>query len=312
MKKTSLIKFFIILFAVIGFIFTSCKKDKTNEEVTDTTSLQQLSKDETDIQSASDEGMNDANDVMAHGSTKSLNWLPCHATVDSASIVDDTITYTITYNGLNCIGNRSRTGTIKVKRNINTPWYQAGCKVYAQFINFKITKVSGKSITINGTKLFENVSGGLVLNLGNGSTSTVIHKVSGVILATFDDTSTRTWHISRQRTFTGIFPNQVVMTTDGFGTESTYSNLEAWGINRHGELFYSQINQSVVHKQTCNWDPVSGKIIHQIPGNSKSVTITFGYDDNNQLVSFSGTICPTRCKLDWLKNSHTGTLYIQI
>ena len=257
--------------------------------------------------------MNDANDVMTHDSTKSANWSPCNATVDSASIVGDTITYTITYNGTNCTGNRSRTGIIKVKRNINTPWYQAQCKVSVEFINLKVTKVStGKSLILNGTKLFENVSGGLVLNLGNGSTTLVTHRISGVIQATFDDNTTRIWNIARQRTFTGIFPNQIVMTTSGFGSDSGYNNLEAWGTNRHGEVFYTQITQSVIHKQICGWDPVSGIIIHQIPSKTKSATITFGYDNNNQLVSITSTTCATRYKLDWSNTNHSGTLYIEI
>ncbi|NTW34468.1 MAG: hypothetical protein HGB12_17915, partial [Bacteroidetes bacterium] len=87
-------------------------------------------------------------------------------------------------------------------------------------------------------------------------------------------------------------------------------NLVAWGTNRHGELFYTQITQSVVRKQVCDWDPSEGIIIHQIPGVNKKATITFGYDDNN--VAITGTDCPTKYKLDWEVNGNSGTIFLAL
>lgn len=306
MKAKIIIKLSAILIAVIGIGTAGCKKDSNN---TDTSSLQQLSKDEVAMQAATDVVLNDANTILSGGSKKSLETLPCNVTVDSSSIVGDTITYSITFNGLNCSGTHNRVGHVTVKRNVNTPWSQAGTKVFVHLDNLVITKVSsGKSLTLNGNKTWENVSGHVLAELG-GSVTSIVHKITGSVQATFDDGTTRTWYIARQRTFTGTIGNMVV-TEEGFGSADGYSNLVVWGTNRHGELFYTQITQPVSFRQSCGWDPCSGIKVHQIPSDSKSATITFGYDDNNNLVT--GSNCPTRYKVDWQKGTHSGTIYLQL
>jgi hypothetical protein len=314
MKKLYYLRYAAILFAIISLSFSSCTKKNINEGTSDTSSLQQLSKDQSEVQSASDDGLNDASNVLSPGTAKS-RWVPAHATLDSTSVVGDTITYILSYNGYNVWGNRFRTGKIQIKKNISTLWSQQGAKVWITFVNFKVAK-NGKSITLNGTKLFENVSGGLLINLGNGI-SQIIQQVTGTLQLTFDDTTQRTWNIARRRTFNGSW-NQLLMNTDGFGTSTGLagvSNLEAWGTNRKGELFFTQITQSIVHKLSptgswgCGFEPTAGKIVHQIPSDNKSATITFGYDDNNLPVT---TTCPTKYKLDWVKNGNSGTLYLSI
>jgi hypothetical protein len=305
MKTKTIIRITAILIAVIGISFAGCKKDKN----TDTNSMQQLAKDEVAMQSATDDVLNDANNVLSGGSKKSMETLPCNVTIDSSSIVGDTITYAITFNGLNCSGTHNRVGHATIKRNVNTYWYQAGTKVFVHLDNLIITKISsGKSLTLNGNKTFENVSGHVLAELG-GSVTSIVHKVTGSLTATFDDGTTRTWNIARQRTFTGTMGNLIV-TVDGFGSADGYNNLVVWGTNRNSELFYTQITQSVVFKQSCGWDPVAGIKIHQIPADDKSATVTFGYDDNNQLVT--GGNCPTRFKVDWEKGTNAGTIYLQL
>ena len=271
--------------------------------------MQQLSKDEVAVENATGDVLNDANKILSGASGKSLEGLPCNVTVDSSSIVGDTITYAVTFNGLNCAGNLLRVGNATIKKNVNTHWIDAGATVIVNYINLKVTKVaSGKFIILNGKKTFENVNGGLLVQLGSGVTS-VTHKITGAVQATFEDNTTRTWNITRQRTFTGTI-GQLVVTEDGFGSADGFNNLIVWGTNRHGEAFYTRITVSVVYRQTCGWDPVSGTVIHEIPGDSKSATITFGYDDSNHLVT--GTECPTRYKVDWQKGTHSGTIYLQL
>ena len=79
MKTKNLIKVALILVTVAGISFTSCKKDKSNDN---TKSMQQLATDENDIQTASDDAINDANDILSKSPAKSLDLLPCGATVD--------------------------------------------------------------------------------------------------------------------------------------------------------------------------------------------------------------------------------------
>ncbi len=306
MKTRNLIRLTALLIAVVALSVTGCKKDKSTSSV-DPASMQQLANDENQVQNASDEAMNDVNNILSGGNLKSTESLPCNATIDSTSVVNDTITIHITYHGLNCSGTRYRTGQVEIKKKFGSHWYQAGATVIVKHINFTITKVaSQKTITLNGIKTHENVSGGVIPQLGNGITS-IVQKTWGNETVTFSDNTTRVWNIARQKTFTGT-PGQLVMTLDGFGTEDNYSNLVVWGTNRQNENFYTQITQSVVMRQACDWDPCSGIKIHQIPSDSKSATLTFGFDSNNQPVT--GTNCPTKYKLDWQKNNHSGTAFL--
>jgi hypothetical protein len=302
MKTTKLVGLVAIIFAVSAFEFTGCKKDKK----TDTESMQQLAQDENKVAQSDDEAMNDVNSVLSGSNGKSLNALPCNVSVDSSTIIGDTIIYNITFNGPNCPGTRLRVGNAEVKKNVNTHWVDTGATVHVKFINLKITRVSdNKSITLNGTKQFVNVSGGRIVDLGGTATS-IVHRAYGILDATFDDGTVRTWNLTRQRTFTGT-PGNLVCTVDGLGSAGGYSNLVAWGTNRHGELFYTQITQSVIHREACGWDPCSGVKVHNIPGDNKKATFTAGYDSNDQPITASA--CPTKYRIDWEKNGNSGTIY---
>lgn len=298
----------MILFAAItAFTFTGCKKDKT-ENPADASSLTQLSKDEEAVEVASDESMTDVNGILSQGSLKSTEMLPCNATIDSTAVANDTITIYITYNGLNCNGTRYRTGKVEIRKQVGQHWYEQGATVIVKHINFTITKVSNqKTITLNGVKVYKNVSGGVIWQLGN-QFSAIVHRVRGHVNVTFEDGTTKTWNVARQKTFTGTAPNNLILTTDGFGMVGEYYNLVVWGVNRQGENFYTQILQPVVHRQVCNWDPVSGIKNHAIPDDNKSATLTFGFDSNNQPVT--GEDCPTKYKVDWQKNNQSGTVYL--
>lgn len=307
--KTNIFKLAAVLIAVIALSTAGCKKDDDNNDEANSKSLQQLSKDEVTVENATGDVLKDANSILSGGSGKTLYGFPCNVTIDSTNQVGDTMIYSITYNGLNCEGTLMRVGNAEVRKNINTHWCDAGAKVSIEYINLKITKVSNnKSVTINGTKTYENVTGGYLTQLGT-IYSTITHRAEGAIQATFDDNTTRTWNIARQITYSGT-EGSYMITGDGFGSADGYDYLECWGVNRDGEDFYTQITQSIVLKEACGWDPCSGILIHQIPSDSKKATVTFGYDDNNQPVS--GSDCPTRFRLDWEKNGNSGTMYIQL
>jgi hypothetical protein len=309
MKVQPILRLFVILLAAITVSMTGCKKDETKPPAQgNTESLQQLSIDDNNIQSISDENMNDAMTVVTGGNLKSSNMMwPCNATVDSANLVNDTIVYYITYNGLNCLENFYRTGQVVVKRPFGVNWIDPGATVKVDLVNFHITRVAtGKSVTLNGSHLFTNVSGGHIWMLGYGLDA-LVQRAEGYMHATFDDSTTRTWYIARQRTLTGAI-GTLVLSIDGFGNAGSYNNLVTWGTNRNGEEFFAQINQTVVHKQACNFDPVTGIIHYAIPAGDKSATITFGYDSNNQPVTNDD--CPAKYRLDWQYNGNSGTFYL--
>jgi hypothetical protein len=313
METKKLITIGAILLTSLGLVLTGCKKTNDSELPSDTTMLQQLTNDENNVTAVSDEAMDDANNVLSADHTKSSNNLwPCNATIDSMNVANDTIIYYITYNGYNCKETRYRTGQVQVRKKVGTHWYEAGATVKVTLINFQVTrKSSQKTVTLNGTKTFENVSGGLITQLGYGVTS-VTHKITGTVQATFENNTTKTWNIARQRIFTGTFGsnNQLVMTVDGIGSADGYENLVMWGLNRQGRQFYTQINTSVVYREACDWNPCSGVEVYQIPSTHEKATVTYGFDNNNQPIT--GNECPSRFRVDWEKNNHSGTFFLPL
>ncbi len=306
MKASKLIKLTALFLAVAGFALTGCNKKKDNNNV-DPSNIQQLAGDENQFQSASDEAMNDVNLILSGGNLKSTTMFPCNATIDSTAVANDTITIYITYNGLNCSETKFRTGQVIIKKRVGMQWGEEGAGVIVQHINFAITKVStGKTIVLNGIKTHQNVTGGHFWMLGNTLTS-IVHHTWGAMSVTFEDGTSRTWNVDRQKTYTGTLMN-LVLTVNGLGQAGGNSNLVVWGVNRQGEAFYTQIQQSVVHKQTCDWNPCSGVKLHTIPSDGKSALITFGYNSNNEPIGENE--CPTKYKLDWTKNGNSGTVYL--
>jgi len=307
MKTAHYFRFAILLIAVIGITLSGCKKEKDNQP-SDPTSLQQLSTDQQAMEVAEEESMNDVNMYLSGGNLKSTAWFPCNATIDSTAVINDTIIVYITYNGLNCRENLFRTGQVEIRKPVGIRWYQAGAAVRVKHINFMVTRVrTQKSVTINGERVYQNVSGGVIWQLGN-DLSAVVHKVWGWVNVSFEDGTSKSWNVARQKTFTGTPPEALILTNDGFGSADGYDNLVIWGVNRQGENFYTQILQPVVFRQVCEWDPCSGVKKHSIPSASKSATLTFGYNSNNEPIS--GDDCPTKYRVDWQHNNNSGTIYL--
>lgn len=308
MKTLKLSKLVVLLFALSALIFVSCEKEK-NTEVADTKSLQSLSADEAEIHNVNEEASNDVDAVLGGGAGLKNGGMPCNVTIDTAQVIGDTLYVYLTYNGENCNGTRIREGQIVVKKKVGTYWGMEGAQVVVDFINFKVTRVAtGKSVTFNGTKIFTNVTGGGLRLLGHLYTS-IVHKETGSLQATINDSITRTWHMALQKTYTGAM-GTLEVTLAGIGTADGYENLAWWGINRAGEQFYTSILEPIVHRQTCGFDPVSGKKFHNIPSENKSATFTAGYDANGNLVPDGD--CPTHYRLDWVKGINSGTLYLPL
>src|SRR4029077_10454009 len=114
---------------------------------------------------------------QANGVAGPILNLICDATV-VVNTDSDPRTITITYNGTNCWGNRTRTGVVVISIPAGVHWRDKGAVVSVDVQDLVITrKRDNKSITINGNKTFTNVSGGLLENLS--SLGTITHTVSG-------------------------------------------------------------------------------------------------------------------------------------
>ena len=222
---------------------------------------------------------------QVNGVTGPIHGLICDATV-VVNTESDPRTITITYDGTNCAGNRTRHGVVVISIPANEHWGDKGAVVTVDVQNLVITRLrDNKSITINGTKTFTNVSGGLLTKLS--SLGTITHTIAGNVSVTFDNGSQRSRSISKQRVFT--YDNGIVITTTGTHTDSLgNTNVAEWGTNRFGVGFESLISQDKVIRQDCDFRLVSGQ--NQIlRTDNVTLQITYGLDANGDPTSCPGT-----------------------
>ncbi len=320
MKKLIIVSFGLCLSSAV--LFTACKKTNTPAITENATEPQTQSNDQAMVTNQAEEITNDASTAVENvgsvtGGTivggnvadstifTSPNFFPspCNSTItyDTANAVR---TITITYNGLNCNGTRSRTGNITITTAAGVKWKTAGAQLTIAYNNLAITRVSdGKMITINGSETITNVSGGLLRNLS--SLGTITHTISSSMTIAFDNGTQRTWNIAKQRVFT--YNNGIVISTTGTHTDGTTSGISDWGINRLGDAFQIAITSPMVIRQDCNFRLVSGgqvdtKLI-------RTITITYGLDANGNPVT-----CPSTSfymKLVWTNAAGNTVTLIQ-
>jgi hypothetical protein len=272
----------------LSVAFVSCQKE--NNTTTDyTTEISTHSDDQSRFSAETDASANEVNGVMEVTSSFSgrgdqLQGIICDATVVVDS-VSNPRTITITYNGANCSGTRTRTGVVVISMAQGVRWKNAGAQINVSFQNLKITRIrDNKSITINGTQTFTNVSGGLLVNLV--TLGTITHTItSNNMSVTFDDGSQRTWQVARQRVFT--YNNGIVITTTGTHTDGAVTNIAEWGTNRFGRAFTTSTVAPLVVRQDCDFRLTSGSVKHVTP--VITGTVTFGLDANGNPTSCPGT-----------------------
>lgn len=298
----------LLLFFLAAMIITSCKKDAQEELAPDSSSVQQLSIDDSSVEDNMDEVLIDAGNVLNGSFTKTMG-LPCNATLDSVWLENDTLVHHITYDGLNCLQTKNRQGVMLVKMKNNTQWYLPGAFLRVELHDYVVTNVfTGNKVTINGSSSLENVSGGVIQLLGNGI-NTVIHKNTAHVFVSFNGYPPKGWHLSKMLVYTGK-PGELVLAMDGFGVAQGFDKLYSWGVDRDGKMFYAQISEAVVVKETCNWVVYSGEQIYNIPEDGIKATATYGYNSSNEPIS--GNECPTRYKLHWQQYGQSGTIFLPL
>jgi hypothetical protein len=304
MKKQ--ISYLAIVVLSAGFFFSSCKKENKTE-VDTTTQVKVQADDEARFTSETDAVADDANAAVENEGGSYAGESPigprllfaCDATiiVDTANTQK---TITITYNG-NCLGNRTRTGSIAVSFNSDFRWGRAGASYTVTFNQLKITRGSdSKSIILNGSKTITNVSGGKLRNLATRG-SAIVHEVHGENMSvTFDDGTQRSWKIAKKRTFT--YDGGVVLKVAGIRTPD--DKVAEWGVNRFNNDFTSAIIEPLTIKQSCGFRLVSGQIKHV----SLFTTVTtFGLDASGNAVACPG---PFYYKVEWTAANGTTYSYI--
>ncbi len=220
-----------------------------------------------------------------NGAGAPIKGLICDATV-VVDATSDPRTITITYDGTNCWGNRTRTGVVVISIPANEHWKDAGAAVTVSIQDLKITRIrDNKSIVLNGTKTITNESGGLLVNLA--SLGSITHTIAGNLSITFDSGKQRVWNVSKQRVFS--YDNGIVITTTGTHTDSLgNTNVAEWGTNRFGVVFESLISQPKIIRQDCDFRLTGGQNTLLRSDDITSV-ITYGLDANGDPTSCPGT-----------------------
>ena len=298
--------------ALLTIAFTGCQKNAADNSQTDAqiaTEATQHSDDDARVAAEVDAVSSDADAVLeTTAGFSAREQQPQGVICDATVVVDTTVnprTITITYNGNNCNGTRTRTGVVVISMPQNTRWKIAGAAVTITYQNLKITRIAdNKSITINGSKTYTNVTGGLLVNLS--ALGTIEHTVtSSGMSVTFDNGMQRNWQIARKRTYT--YANGVVITISGTHTEGSQTNIAEWGTNRFGRSFSTATTTPLVIRQDCSFRITAGAVTHTTP--AFTATSTFGLDANG-----NATTCPAGSyymKIVWTGpggNTHTAIL----
>ncbi len=231
----------------------------------------------------------DANIAMESNSRFSGRVQNVLGTLCNATTVTDTSgtvkTLTLNYNGLNCAGNRFYQGVVVLSMPKGTRWKDSGAVLTINNQNLKITRVSDtSSITLNGTILVTNVSGGRLSDLTTTGSITYTLTSNGLSIL-FDNGNSRSWQVAQQRVFS--YNNGIVVTTTGTHTDNGISGISEWGTNRFGNAFVTAITQPIIVRQDCNYRVGSGQVTHSRL--AATVVVTYGLDMTGAATSCPGT-----------------------
>ncbi|MBL0308722.1 MAG: hypothetical protein IPP77_03280 [Bacteroidetes bacterium] len=302
--KTKIQTLPLMLIASAVLFFTSCQKE-SSLLVDDSYSAE----DNSDVSSALDYSVDDAGNVAdgveaLSGKTDGMIGI-CGADIDtsqkSAGIV------VINYNGTVCPNGIKRTGsiTLTVQGYANgSRWKDQGTVLEVLFDSVNVSKLNGKSVTLNGTHFLTNETGGRPGKVMSGLEPgpVAIRHTANNFSLTLPNGAQRTWSVNRLRTYT--FANGIkTITLSSDHTEGGVVNADSWGTNRNGVSFINSITTPLVSNNNCGWlKPVQGEVNHNV--GTKNVNVVFGVDNNGNPIS-SG--CAYGFKITYTKNGIVKT-----
>ncbi|HZZ75371.1 MAG TPA: hypothetical protein VFE04_05555 [Puia sp.] len=309
--KANLFRRTMIAFCMLSCIAVySCKKDTSATTTTTNSNVSTTADDEQEVSNESDNISNDANTALngqsafsgslssgnsgntvvndVNGTNGTSDLINIHGLICDATVTYDTSNgqrvVTIVYDGTNCWGNRTRSGTVTISMPVGQRWKNAGAVVTLTITDLTITrKRDGKTIVLNGSKTITNVSGGLLKDLA--TLQTITHTITGNLVIDFKSGAQKTWNVSKQRVFT--YDNGIVVTTTGTYSDGTNSNVGEWGTDRFGNPFTSEITQPKVIRQDCDFRLVSGQ--NTVLIDKGTAVITYGLDANGDPTGCPGT-----------------------
>lgn len=306
--KLKLVSIFSIVFLFTVLFFTACKKEDDAPKNFDGDEVSTAVSDESMVTSEMDQIALDAGTAIEYetsfsGNNSVLDQIICDASVEF-NATSNPMTITISYNGSNCGGGRTRDGSIVLAMAKGTEWQNAGASFTITFNDLKITKTgTNKSITITGTHTVTNVSGGLLVHLANEGP--VIHTIaSDNMKVRFDNGTARSWNVAKQRVYT--YNNGIVVSVTGTHTEGTEHTVAEWGTNRAGIAFTTSTVAPVVVKQSCSFRITGGSVKHST--NAYTAIATFGLNQTGESIDCPGS-ASYYYKLD-LSGNNGGSLSV--
>ena len=249
--------------------------------------------DEVRLSSEIDAAFNDVDNMLA-------GQAPCVTQV-SVDTVDNPHSIAITYSGNSCDGTRSRSGGITIYSIPGTSWSTAGNTDSTVFNNYTVTALNtNKTVRLSGSFYYTNVSGGNLSGLTGEGAAPVVHAISGINIGiTFDDGSTATWQVARQRTYT--YNDGLVTATRGLDSAGGVANAAEWGGNRFGNSFVAAVDSPLVVTQACSLQLSGGQIRLYNPAGF--TTVTYGLTGSGA----PSTGCPAADSLYHMQVFWSGT-----
>src|SRR5581483_6457134 len=114
------------------------------------------------------------------------------------------------------------------------------------------------TIVYNGAFYYTNVSGGSLSSLTSAASSPIVHSLRGANISVFfNNQTTATWQIARQRTYT--YNNGLVISTTGTDTAGGQQNVSEYGGTRYGNSFVTSVISPLVTTQACDFQVTSGQ-----------------------------------------------------
>lgn len=313
-----------------GLMFTSCKKSTDSSTTTpaSTPTQQTDASDNARVENESESAANDAENatspsassgrVAASAGSMTYPLLdPSDSSAHQGAMVDTSKftssypkTLTITYDGKTIVNGRTRSGSITVA--LYGRWSTMGDSLVLTFNNYAVTRVlDNNTITFTGTKTIVNTSGGNLLSLimaGPGASNTLVRDVhSSDMVITFNNGTTRTWHISRHRVIAFPTKGALTVTLTGTGTSGNYMNLGSWGLTREDSMFYSEITVPIVWQTgDCRVGPVSGS--RTLVVGSTSISVTYGVNPQGVQETAAAGMCPYGVGVIWINPNNKKVL----
>jgi hypothetical protein len=291
MKTTKLI--LLSLATVLAIFLLSCNRKDENPALTaeDIALATEVNKDEEQATSSVDDALESINESLGSFAGGRVINADCGVTVDasrfSTVLGSNQKTIVFTFNSESSCSFRSRKGKVTVVLTKGNQFTEQGAEYEATFEGYA-TGRAGRTVTITGVQKILNETGGLprfVITRPN-LYQTVKHKVTGDMNIAFSDAnaSSRTWKINREIEWSntnGVLSYKVSSSNSIDG----YNNVVAWGVNRRGNNFYTQLTLPLTGNSICGrFRPTGGQKTHTIQdaNNQKLLTVVSTFLIDNQ------------------------------